>query len=75
MTADDVITTTCRLSKPAQRALAAAGITTYAHLATWTVQDLSTLHGIGPHAMASLRQGLAERALVLAGDVQRARPR
>jgi helix-hairpin-helix protein len=47
------------LSKPAQRALAAAGYTTLDRLAEVSEADLSQLHGVGPKAIEKLRQALA----------------
>jgi len=47
------------LSKPAQRALAAAGYTTLDRLAEVSEADLGQLHGIGPKVIEQLRQALA----------------
>ncbi|MGY4101056.1 hypothetical protein ACW2Q0_16095 [Nocardia sp. R16R-3T] len=49
------------LGKPAERALAAAGIHRLADLSAWTERDLVALHGVGPTAIAELRTALAER--------------
>ncbi|MEV4126481.1 DNA-binding protein [Nocardia sp. NPDC049707] len=49
------------LGKPAERALAAAGIQRLADLTAWTERDLAALHGVGPTAIAELRTALAER--------------
>ena len=47
------------LSKPAQRALAAAGYTTLDQLAEVSEADLGRLHGVGPNAIEQLRHALA----------------
>jgi len=49
-----------KLGKPAERALAAAGIHRLADLTTWTERDLAALHGVGPTAITKLRAALAE---------------
>jgi len=51
------------LSRPAQRALAAAGYTTLDRLAEVSEADLSQLHGVGPQAIEQLRQALAAAGL------------
>ncbi|HET7768131.1 MAG TPA: DUF1801 domain-containing protein [Chloroflexota bacterium] len=51
------------LAKPAQRALANAGITRLAQLAKKSENEVLDLHGMGPKAMTQLRQALAERGL------------
>jgi hypothetical protein len=51
------------LSKPAQRALAAAGYTNLDRLAEISEAELGRLHGIGPKAMEQLRQALAAAGL------------
>lgn len=43
------------LSKPAQRALANAGITSLSKLSKWNEADLLKLHGIGPASLPLLR--------------------
>ncbi|HUP26815.1 MAG TPA: DNA-binding protein [Chloroflexia bacterium] len=52
-----------RLASPAQRALAAAGYTHLEQLTTVTEADLKKLHGMGPNAIAQLREALAARGL------------
>lgn len=47
------------LSKPAQRALANAGITSLAELARRTEKDVAALHGMGPTGIVVLRAALA----------------
>ncbi|WP_063047406.1 DNA-binding protein [Nocardia pseudovaccinii] len=49
-----------KLGKPAERALAAAGIHRLADLTAWTERDLAALHGVGPTAIAELRAASAE---------------
>lgn len=50
-----------KLGKPAERALAAAGIQRLADLTAWTERDVAALHGVGPTAIGKLRTALAER--------------
>ncbi|MET8873436.1 DNA-binding protein [Nocardia sp. NPDC004604] len=50
-----------KLGKPAERALAAAGIQHLSDLTSWTERDVAALHGVGPAAIAELRTALAER--------------
>jgi predicted flap endonuclease-1-like 5' DNA nuclease len=52
-----------KLSAPARRALAAAGVTSLEQVATWTEADMRKLHGMGPKVMGMLREALAERGL------------
>lgn len=52
-----------KLSKPAQRALAGAGITSLEQLANHTEEEIAALHGIGKNALVAIRQALAERGL------------
>jgi DNA-directed RNA polymerase alpha subunit len=46
------------LSRPAQRALAAAGITRLDQLRSLTETELLNLHGLGPKGVETLRQAL-----------------
>lgn len=55
-----------KLSAPARRALAGAGIETLADLATHSEAEVLALHGMGPKAMTTLRQALAEAGLSFA---------
>lgn len=55
------------LAKPAQRALAAAGYTRLDQLTKITEAELRALHGMGPKAIAQLREALAQRGQTLAG--------
>ncbi|HET7047204.1 MAG TPA: DUF1801 domain-containing protein [Solirubrobacteraceae bacterium] len=52
-----------KLAAPARRALAAAGYTRLDQLAQVTEPDLKKLHGMGPTAIAALREALQERGL------------
>ena len=49
------------IGRPAQRALRNAGITSLEQLAAAPEADLTRLHGMGPKALAILRQALANR--------------
>lgn len=51
------------LAKPAQRALANAGIQSLEQLAKLSLKELQQLHGIGPNAVAKLREALAAQGL------------
>lgn len=63
MSPQDRLEGAVNLSRPAHRALAQAGITTFAQLARWTQQDVAALHGIGPSAFPALIAALAARGL------------
>ncbi|MFC5410202.1 hypothetical protein ACFPMF_12830 [Larkinella bovis] len=52
-----------RLAQPAQRALAAAGITTLDQFTRWTEKEVAQWHGIGPNALKAIRQALAAHGL------------
>ena len=54
------------LAKPAQRALAAAGYQRLEQLSQISEAELKQLHGIGPNAIAQLRQALATKGLAFA---------
>ena len=54
------------LSAPARRALAAAGYTRVEQFASVTEADLLKLHGVGPKAVAILRDALDRRAMTFA---------
>lgn len=56
------------LAAPARRALAGAGYTRLEQLTKVTATDLLQLHGMGPNAIAQLRQALAERKLCFANE-------
>jgi hypothetical protein len=51
------------VAKPAQRALAAAGITSLHQLTTVIKKELSQLHGMGPKALSSLESELRSMGL------------
>ena len=46
------------VSGPALRALASAGVRSVAELAGWSEADLAALHGMGPKALAVLKDAL-----------------
>ena len=52
-----------KLAAPAGRALAAAGITRLEQLSRIRASELAQLHGIGPHALQTLRKALEEKGL------------
>ena len=52
-----------KLASPAQRALAAAGITQLVQLTRLSEAELARLHGIGPNAIKTLRLALSEKGL------------
>ncbi|WP_136603928.1 DNA-binding protein [Paenibacillus dokdonensis] len=54
------------LSKPAQRALTGAGLLNLEDIANIREDELKKLHGIGPHALETLRQALQEKGLSFA---------
>jgi hypothetical protein len=56
-----------RLSAPARRALEQAGYTRLEQFADVTEAELLTLHGLGPTAIAALREALEENGLAFAG--------
>ncbi|MGV3484598.1 MAG: DNA-binding protein [Planctomycetaceae bacterium] len=51
------------VARPALRALAAAGLTSLAHLTRVSEQDLASLHGMGPKAISLLRAALVAKGL------------
>ena len=52
-----------KLARPAQRALANAGVTCLEDLAERTEIEVAALHGMGPGALATLRDALAAMGL------------
>ena len=52
-----------KLSNPARRALANAGIRQMADLAKITEADFARLHGIGPHTVTPLKAAMKARGL------------
>jgi hypothetical protein len=59
----DTIANTLKLSRPAHRALDAAGIVTFADLARWTRKDVAALHGLGPKSFVALDPAMEQRGL------------
>ena len=64
-----------RLSAPARRALSGAGYTSLDQLAEVSESELRKLHGIGPTAMAALRDALHEHGLSFATSLPGSRLR
>ena len=56
------------LARPARQALAAAGYVTVEQLTQVTEADLARMHGIGPKAIAQLRDALAAAGLSFATE-------
>ena len=56
-----------KLAQPAERALAAAGVQNLKQLTKFSEAEIKQLHGIGPSALARLRQALADRGLSFSG--------
>jgi hypothetical protein len=56
------------LAAPARRALASAGYTRLAQLRLLSEAELLRLHGMGPKAIAQLREALAAQGLAFASD-------
>ena len=52
-----------KLSAPAQRALAAAGVYRLKDLTKYTEAEVKKWHGIGPNAMEQLRGALQDQSL------------
>ena len=52
-----------KLSAPARRALAGAGIEKLDDLTRRTETEILALHGMGPNAMNTLREAMRERGL------------
>ena len=52
-----------KIGAPATRALTAAGLTTLEAVATVPERELAALHGVGPIALATLREALTEHGL------------
>ena len=57
-----------RIGAPATRALAGIGVTRLSQLTEHRAADLRELHGMGPRAIAILRQALNDRKLSLRDD-------
>ena len=56
------------LAKPAQRALAGAGLVNLEQLAKQRESDVLRLHGMGPKAMDLIRRALSAKGLSFAGS-------
>jgi hypothetical protein len=54
-----------RIGASATRALASIGVHRLSQVSEHRAPDLLALHGMGPRALAILRQALADRGLVL----------
>ena len=52
-----------KLSKPAHRAFAHAGITTLKQLTKFSEQEISELHGVGPKSIIEIKQAFKEKGL------------
>jgi uncharacterized damage-inducible protein DinB len=52
-----------QLAAPARRALASIGVARLKDIATHTEEQIASLHGIGPKAIAQLKDALSERGL------------
>jgi hypothetical protein len=57
-----------KLAKPAQRALAGAGVQRLEQLTKLSEAEVKQLHGIGPHALVQLRRALAAKGLSFARE-------
>jgi len=55
-----------KLGGPAERALAGAGIQRLEQVTGFSENEIKQLHGVGPNALAKLRQALAARRLSFA---------
>ncbi|WP_332766762.1 hypothetical protein [Phenylobacterium sp.] len=56
-----------KLARPAQRALAGAGVTCLEDLAGHTEIEIAALHGMGPNALGRLKEALAAMGLDFKG--------
>lgn len=52
-----------KLARPAQRALAGAGVAHLEDLVERTEVEIAALHGMGPNALGALRTALAAKGL------------
>ena len=57
-----------KLSAPAQRALAGAGIQNLKQLSRFSETEIKQLHGIGPNALKKLHLALAAKGLSFAAE-------
>jgi hypothetical protein len=58
-----------KLSAPAHRALAAAGVKQLKDLTKFSEAEVKRWHGVGPNAMDQLRQALKEQGLSFRKDI------
>lgn len=56
------------IGAPATRALREVGVSTLEQVAAYSAEQLAAMHGVGPIAIARLREALAEQGAGLAGD-------
>jgi hypothetical protein len=56
------------IGAPATRALREVGVTTHEQVTAYSAARLAAMHGVGPVAIARLREALAERGSALAED-------
>jgi DNA-directed RNA polymerase alpha subunit len=56
------------LAAPAMRALASAGIDKLEDVASLTETELKKLHGMGPNAIAKLKDAMSDRGLTFADE-------
>jgi DNA repair protein RadC len=61
-----------KLSQPAQRALAGAGIKNLKQLTKFSETEIKHLHGIGPNAINQLQAALAAKGLSFADKKSKA---
>ncbi|MCD7059774.1 hypothetical protein [Pelagibacterium xiamenense] len=57
-----------KLSKPATRALAAAGVASLEDLARLTREEFLALHGVGPSAIPPVLDAMKKAGLSFAGE-------
>ena len=57
-----------KLSAPAQRALAGAGIQNLKQLSAFSEKQIKNLHGIGPNALQELQKALQAKGLSFAKE-------
>ena len=60
-----------KLGKPAERALAAAGIQRLSQLTKFSEAEIKQLHGVGPYAINKLRSALAAKGLSFASEMKK----
>jgi DNA-directed RNA polymerase alpha subunit len=57
-----------KLSQPAHRALAEAGLTSLDEISRWREEDVLALHGMGPKVMRELREALHAKGLAFSSE-------